>query len=279
MRYNELWRAIAGIYGEHEAKAMVRTLLNDFFGFTLTDIVCGAVDSLSEADANRLYTAVGRLAEGEPVQYVSGTAMFCDRKFCVKPGVLIPRPETEQLCHTAIQKSEPLPHPRILDIGTGSGCIACTVALALPQATVEAWDVSSEALAIAAENADRLGAGVTFRNQDALAATQNDGRRWDVIVSNPPYICNKEKCDMEANVLDHEPSLALFVPDDDPLLFYRAIAGYAMASLERGGSLCFEINSLYARETEEMLRGIGFADVETMTDIFGKERNTICRKL
>lgn len=277
MGYNELWRSVAGIYGEHEAKAIVRTVLNDFFGFTLTDIVCGAVDSLSAADHDRLHSAVGRIANGEPVQYVTGAAMFCDRRFGVRHGVLIPRPETEQLCQTAIQKSEPLPHPRILDIGTGSGCIACTVALALPQATVEAWDVSSEALAIAAENADRLGAGVTFRKQDALAPPHDD-RRWDVIVSNPPYICNKEKSDMEANVLDHEPSLALFVPDDDPLLFYRAIAGYAITSLESGGSLCFEINSLYARETEEMLRGIGFADVETMTDIFGKERNTICRK-
>lgn len=277
MRYNDLWRELAAIYGENEAKAVCRTVLDDLFGMSLTDIVCGGVESLSSADTQVLSCAMTRLKKGEPVQYVTGKAPFAGRIFGVAPGVLIPRPETEQLCDIVADLTAALPHPAILDIGTGSGCIACTLALDDESREVSAWDISDKALGIARDNAERLGARVNFVKQDALNAPQ-DTDRWDAIVSNPPYICGRERSGMHSNVLDHEPHLALFVPDDDPLLFYRAIAGYGCHALRPGGWLCFEINALYANEMETMLGDMGYRDIKTIKDIYGKNRNTICRK-
>ena len=169
------------------------------------------------------------------------------------------------------KKGEEAPHPSILDIGTGSGCIAITVALALPQARVTAWDISTDALAIAAGNAHRLGASVRFEHQDALSAP-DDEARWDVIVSNPPYICDRERADMSDNVLSYEPELALFVPDSDPLLFYRAIARYASKALKPGGRLLFETNTAYAHEVAQVMANEGFTAIEVRNDCFGKPR-------
>ena len=169
------------------------------------------------------------------------------------------------------KKGEEAPHPSILDIGTGSGCIAITVALALPQARVTAWDISTDALAIAAGNAHRLGASVRFEHQDALSAP-DDKERWDVIVSNPPYICDRERADMSDNVLSYEPELALFVPDNDPLLFYRAIARYASKALKPGGRLLFETNTAYAHEVAQTIANEGFTAIEVRNDCFGKPR-------
>lgn len=169
------------------------------------------------------------------------------------------------------KKGEEAPHPSILDIGTGSGCIAITVALALPQARVTAWDISTDALAIAAGNAHRLGASVRFEHQDALSAP-DDEERWDVIVSNPPYICDRERADMSDNVLSYEPELALFVPDNDPLLFYRAIARYASKALKPGGRLLFETNTAYAHEVAQVMANEGFTAIEVRNDCFGKPR-------
>lgn len=169
------------------------------------------------------------------------------------------------------KKGEEAPHPSILDIGTGSGCIAITVALALPQARVTAWDISTDALAIAAGNAHRLGASVRFEHQDALSAP-DDKERWDVIVSNPPYICDRERADMSDNVLSYEPELALFVPDSDPLLFYRAIARYASKALKPGGRLLFETNTAYAHEVAQVMANEGFTAIEVRNDCFGKPR-------
>ncbi|MDY5490912.1 MAG: HemK family protein methyltransferase [Prevotella sp.] len=169
------------------------------------------------------------------------------------------------------EKGEEAPHPSILDIGTGSGCIAITVALALPQARVTAWDISTDALAIAAGNAHRLGASVRFEHQDALSAP-DDEERWDVIVSNPPYICDKERADMSDNVLSYEPELALFVPDSDPLLFYRAIARYASKALKPGGRLLFETNTAYVHEVAQTMANEGFTAIEVRNDCFGKPR-------
>ena len=169
------------------------------------------------------------------------------------------------------EKGEEVPHPSILDIGTGSGCIAITVALALPQARVTAWDISTDALAIAAGNAHRLGASVRFEHQDALSAP-DDEERWDVIVSNPPYICDRERADMSDNVLSYEPELALFVPDSDPLLFYRAIARYASKALKPGGRLLFETNTAYAHEVAQAMANEGFTAIEVRNDCFGKPR-------
>ena len=170
-----------------------------------------------------------------------------------------------------LRKEEEAPHPSILDIGTGSGCIAITVALALPQARVTAWDISTDALAIAAGNAHNLGASVRFEHQDALSAP-DDKERWDVIVSNPPYICDRERADMSDNVLSYEPELALFVPDSDPLLFYRAIARYASKALKPGGRLLFETNTAYAHEVAQAMADEGFTAIEVRNDCFGKPR-------
>ena len=319
MTYNQLWKRLTAIYNEREAQAIVRTVLDALFGMSLTDICLGKVTQLSADDTTRLEKIMQRLEKSEPVQYVLGAEWFAGRLFDVAPGVLIPRPETEDLVKWACdeakekekednskeergkeeeevsekgeaskkeeqplssllksnkevsEKGEEVPHPSILDIGTGSGCIAITVALALPQARVTAWDISPDALAIAAGNAHRLGASVRFEHQDALNAP-DDEERWDVIVSNPPYICDKERADMSDNVLCYEPELALFVPDSDPLLFYRAIARYASKALKPGGRLLFETNTAYAHEVAQAMADEGFTAIEVRNDCFGKPR-------
>ena len=344
MTYNQLWKRLTAIYNEREAQAIVRTVLDALFGMSLTDICLGKVTQLSADDTTRLEKIMQRLEKSEPVQYVLGAGWFAGRLFDVAPGVLIPRPETEDLVKWACdeakekekednskeergkeekevskkgeapqkeeqllssplkeeeeglrkgkdasqkeeqplssllknnkevsEKGEEVPHPSILDIGTGSGCIAITVALALPQARVTAWDISTDALAIAAGNAHRLGASVRFEHQDALSAP-DDEARWDVIVSNPPYICDRERADMSDNVLSYEPELALFVPDSDPLLFYRAIARYASKALKPGGRLLFETNTAYVHEVAQAMANEGFTAIEVRNDCFGKPR-------
>lgn len=291
MTYHDICQRLTPLYGPQEAKAMTRMLLEDLFSLSFADILCGATEHLSDADTLRLQQSVARLLDAEPLQYVTGTAFFCGHPFHVAPGVLIPRPETEWIVDTAanlVMSSA----PRILDIGTGSGCIATSISLALADrhCHTEAWDISEDALRIAADNAARLGADVEFRRRDALRleedflAEENQGgaealsdtnaaaESWDIIVSNPPYICNREAADMHANVLRHEPHLALFVPDTDPLLFYRAIARYAMRNLRKGGWLLFECNTLYAHDTAQMASDMGFATSVVEDDCFGKPR-------
>lgn len=270
---------------------MTRLLLEDLFSLSFADILCGATEHFSDADTMRLQQSVDRLLDAEPLQYVTGTAFFCGHPFHVAPGVLIPRPETEWIVDTAVNLVTSSA-PRILDIGTGSGCIVTSISLALTDrhCHTEAWDISEDALRIAADNAKRLGADVEFRRRDALSLEEDfsteerleaeqggaealrDSASWDIIVSNPPYICNREAADMHANVLRHEPHLALFVPDTDPLLFYRAIARYAMRSLKKGGWLLFECNTLYAHDTAQMTLDIGFATSIVEDDCFGKPR-------
>lgn len=291
MTYHDICQRLTPLYGPQEAKAMTRMLLEDLFSLSFADILCGATEHLSDADTLRLQQSVDRLLDAEPLQYVTGTAFFCGHPFHVAPGVLIPRPETEWIVDTAVNLVTSSA-PRILDLGTGSGCIATSISLALADrhCHTEAWDISEDALRIAADNAERLGADVKFRRRDALRleedfpAEENQGgaealsdtnaaaESWDIIVSNPPYICNREAADMHANVLRHEPHLALFVPDTDPLLFYRAIASYAMRSLRKGGWLLFECNTLYAHDTAQMAADMGFATSVVEDDCFGKPR-------
>ena len=228
MKYEDLWQQLSSIYETGEAKAIVRYVLEIRYGLSMTDIMCGAVEQLPQEE---LSTLLNRLLQGEPVQYVTGIAEFGGRRFLVEPGVLIPRPETFELCEMIRDEKQEVRSPKILDIGTGSGCIACTLAAEIPESEVTAWDISEKALHIAEENAKRTGVHVSFEQRDILLPPSSfllpPSSRWDIIVSNPPYICNKERVNMEQNVLEYEPSLALFVPDEDPLLFYRAITRFA----------------------------------------------------
>ena len=275
--YQQLWQSLTPLYDAGEAQAIVRTVLDVKYGMTLTDIICGKVNEISADEERKLEEIIIRLQKGEPVQYVLGEADFAGRTFHVEPGVLIPRPETAELCQWIeedVSSLEADERKQILDICTGSGCIAITLGLTIPNSEVTGWDISEDALKIAQGNVKLLDAGnVKIEYQDALKlAETSDAGRWNIIVSNPPYICEKEKADMEKNVLEHEPSLALFVPDEDPLKFYRAIAEYASSALKSGGALYFEINPIYEKETREMLLRLDFKDIETKEDAFGKKR-------
>ena len=407
MTYEALWHRLSSLYDAGEAKAIVRLVLDVRFGMSFTDILCGKVSELSSDDQTELEKIMLRLEKGEPVQYVLGVAEFCGRQFRVSPSVLIPRPETEELCgmvgdfvgdfvecgrwnvegemfeeggvieeeevleeggrrkeegeylipekeqiipkeeqiipeegqiileeeHIIPEKGHIIPEKgkiilekddrirekddrirekedrirdkefrirekefRILDIGTGSGCIAITLALGIPGAKVTAWDISDDALHIAKQNAHTLGADVLFEKRDILNISPSTfhiphsssnvpssnispssfllppSSKYSIIVSNPPYICHKEQSAMEKNVLEHEPHLALFVPDNDPLLFYRAIANYAIEALRTGGMLFFELNPVYANDTEKMIQELGFKHTELRKDQFGKLR-------
>lgn len=260
------------LYGQREAQSIVRLLLHELFGFTLTDICCGAVNTLSDRQRQLLERCMARLEKGEPVQYVIGHTTFYGRTFAVRSGCLIPRPETEELCQWIVNDERRRTAPTVLDIGTGSGCIAITLKKELPAAHVTAWDISTSAIAIAKDNAQSLEADITVEQQDALRLPTCEAPQWDIIVSNPPYICRKEAVAMEANVLDHEPHEALFVPDAEPLLFYRAIAVYAQQALQCGGALYFEINPIYANELRDMLQGLGFLHATLRNDEQGRQR-------
>lgn len=285
MTYNDIVRRLASVYGQREARAMTRILIEDTTGMSYADMLCGAVDSLPPSETLRIEEAVNRLERHEPLQYVTGVATFHGHRLMVRPGVLIPRPETEWLVDTAITicsqatttcspatASQPqAATPRLLDIGTGSGCVAIGIKLALPHSYVEAWDISDTALDTATRNSALLNADITLRKRDALTATC-DGERWDIIVSNPPYVCDSEKSSMESNVLDYEPHTALFVPDEDPLLFYKAIASYARQTLADGGRLLLECNTRLVDDTAEMLCRHGFGHVSKADDCFGLPR-------
>ncbi len=298
--YQQFWQSLTPLYDAGEAQAIVRTVLDVEYGMTLTDIICGKVNELSSDEERNLEEIITRLQNGEPVQYVLGEADFAGRTFHVEPGVLIPRPETAELCQWIEEDVSSLKadeRKQILDICTGSGCIAITLGLTIPNSEVTGWDISEDALRIAQGNVEMLKAGnVRIEYQDALMlpkaaeaeeaaeiseATKSESslsKGWNIIVSNPPYICEKEKADMEKNVLEHEPSIALFVPDEDPLKFYRAIAEYASSALKSEGALYFEINPIYEKETREMLQSLGFKDIETKEDAFGKKRMMKAKK-
>ena len=288
MNYNELWRQLAQIYDEGEAKAIARMTYEERFGLTLSDIYLGKDTQLSADCQTELEEIAKRLLQGEPIQYVLGQKDFCGRTFMVNEHVLIPRPETEELCQWIVgseQRKVISGKYSILDIGTGSGCIACTLAAEMPEAEMTAWDISEEALKIARENANHNNVHVTFEQVDVLNLPSplpfggGRGEALSLIVSNPPYICNKERDAMETNVLEHEPHTALFVPDDDPLLFYRAIAQYGQSALKDGGWLYFEINSLYADDMQRMLSMMSYHDIEIKEDQYGKQRMIrACRK-
>ena len=274
MNYQELWHRLSEVYDAGEAKALARMLYEVRYGLGLSDLLMGRDEGVPQDELEQLAV---RLEHQEPIQYVLGQADFCGRTFKVSPAVLIPRPETEELCQWVVEEVREQGRTAgeglsVLDIGTGSGCIAVTLAAELPGARVTAWDISEEALLVARGNALRNGVSVSFEHHDALHATTTAQPTTDLIVSNPPYICNRERSAMEANVLEHEPHTALFVPDDDPLLFYRAIAQYGREALKPGGRLYFEINPMYRDPLDEMLRRMSYHDIATRADQYGKQR-------
>lgn len=281
-----------------EARAVALLLLEKVCGLTaaealVAEMVAGDVVEDSEtgvAVGGEMRTAVERVvemarrvADGEPVQYVLGEADFCGVTLCVRPGVLIPRPETEELVRWIAEDGESGQEGvvRVLDVCTGSGCVAVALARCFPGAEVEAWDVSEEALAVARQNVERCGVDVRLMRVDVLdegdvaramcGCGENVGG-WDVMVSNPPYVCEAEAAEMEARVLEHEPGLALFVPDDDPLRFYRHIARVGVEALRVGGRLYFEINRRFGNQVVEMLQGMGYVGVELRQDFCGNDR-------
>ena len=265
-----------GIWSDGESRAMSLLLLEEVAGLNTADVLMERDDALPDATKAELRSMAARISKGEPVQYVLGFQRFCGLKIGVAPGVLIPRPETEELVMLIVdevqKKANPSEEIRILDIGTGSGCIALALKHLLGErAKVEAWDFSAEALMIAQKNAESLGLDVRFEQHDILAP-ETYAEPFDIVVSNPPYVCESEAREMERNVIDFEPNEALFVKDEDPLLFYRTIAEKGKELLRKGGLLFFEINRRFGKATKELLEEYGFGDVVVRKDAFGNDR-------
>jgi len=300
---------LAEIFPQREAEQLMRILLEDLFGIDWNRQLMNPDLRIDEHQHYQLGEAVKRLLAGEPVQYVTGMARFNDLLLKVSPAVLIPRPETEELvqkiCTSSLPCRSPAAHVipaeesarawnlwaagckeesmaavymdspsiRIWDIGTGSGCIAIALAKHFPDAEVIAFDVSEEALQIARENAESNGAKVTFVQDDVMNPTSDYfNQPVDLVVSNPPYVCDSERAAMEANVLDWEPENALFVPDDDPLRFYRQILSLAQNQLNPNGQVWFEINERMGEEMLSLCHKIGFSNAEVLEDFAGKSR-------
>ena len=275
---NEIREALRGIYPDSEALSLAKMLLVEAFGFSTLELYGGKDKEISGKRRDVLDKMLSRLQKNEPIQYVLGKETFCGLDFEVDSNVLIPRPETRELVEWIVADRKLDASCRILDIGTGSGCISISLAKFLSGAEVEAWDISEGALEVARRNAVRNAVEVLFRQQDVLYALPGE-TRYDVIVSNPPYITEKEKLDMDANVLDWEPSAALFVPDADPLLFYRKIAELGLSMLNIGGALYFEINRAYGQETVSMLERLSYKQIELRKDEWGNDRMVKACKL
>ena len=257
-------------YPTEETAALTRIIATEILGISHSTFYLKDEITLTPIQEKKLQESIERLKKHEPIQYILGYCDFCGLTFKVTPDTLIPRPETSELVEWIINSHESK-SINILDIGTGSGCIAVSLARKLPKSNVSAWDISSSALKIAEENSNSNSTNVTFRQIDILSFSPN-GELFDVIVSNPPYIKENEKESMEANVLDWEPHTALFVPDNDPLLFYRAIAERGREMLIPGGILYFEINRAHGTDTVRMLSSLGYKNIELRKDLAGNDR-------
>lgn len=268
--------AVRGLYPEREARRIALTAATALSGESEAKFLA---DPNQRVNIDGVERCAAQLAAGCPVQYVTGKTEFCDMTFLVDGSVLIPRPETEELVLWAEQCAADHRNPRILDVCTGSGCIAIVLAAHLPQAEVTALDISHTALETARRNASMNGVRIRFIEDDALNGMPSlAGETFDIIVSNPPYIPHSEIESMHVNVTRYEPHEALFVDDADPLVFYRAIARAARTMLSEGGSLLFEVHEAWAERTAEMLRGEGFGQTEVRNDLFGKPRMTCSRR-
>jgi release factor glutamine methyltransferase len=269
--FNDFVKQITLNESAEEISSMAYLVFENVFGLKRTDVLSGKTIDLLSSDENKLLAIADRINQHEPIQYILGEADFFGRKFLVNTSVLIPRPETEELVRLIIDYSKKKNILKILDIGTGSGCIPVTLALEIPGSEVYATDVSKEALAVAEQNAKRNGTRVKFIYSDILRESiPVEG--LDIIVSNPPYIAKREMQDMRQNVIDFEPHLALFVPNDDPLLFYRRIISKSRSVLNKEGLLAFEINERFGKDVADLFLTSGFKEVQVVKDLSGKDR-------
>ena len=260
---------LGSYYPAGEVAAFTRIIVTEMLGIPQTTFFLKDNIELTHEQEATLEDAINRLQKHEPIQYIQGYSDFCGLRFKVTPATLIPRPETSELVEWIA--SEASGNERILDIGTGSGCIAVSLANKLPDSKVTAWDISNEALAVATENSRSNGTEVLFEQVDILSYRPEENL-FDIIVSNPPYIKENEKSAMHSNVLDWEPHTALFVPDSDPLLFYRTIAKKGLTLLKPGGTLYFEINRAHGAETVEMLADLGYTGIKLRKDFAENDR-------
>ena len=275
---DKLQKALSTTYEGHELTAIIRTICCDMLGIDTATYYLKEAVTLTTEQGTLLQGIIDRLRQGEPLQYIEGKAPFCGMEFAVNSSVLIPRPETAELvdwivCEHATQ------HPRILDLGTGSGCIAIALSKQLPQATIEACDISAEALTVAKENARMNETPVSFFTHDMLDLGTPLPHSYDILVSNPPYIRQSEAADMSIQVTEWEPHTALFVPDDDALRFYRAIAELGQTeALRPGGHIYVEINQALGKETVALFKSYEYKDVKLRKDIYGNNRMIKCKK-
>ena len=265
------------IYSAEERKTLYYIILQYLFDAPLSVALIKEMEGFTIEQEQKLSHITERLVRNEPIQYILGECLFRDITWKVTPDVLIPRPETSELIDWICEEHKEQ-EGKILDIGTGSGCIAISLKKELPRFSVHASDISEKALQIAKNNAKNLAIDITFHCDDILNSQLTNLENWDIIVSNPPYIMNMEKVDMSVTVLNYEPHTALFVPDEDPLLFYRSIAQFGKEHLKKNGSLYFEINGLLGNETITLLKEMGYKDLMLKTDDYGKERMVRCKK-
>jgi release factor glutamine methyltransferase len=280
MKRNLLLR-LEEIYPPREAESIVNLLIRDFLGLTRAGQQLQTDLRLTESEILRFQNALDRLMQGEPLQYLTGNTEFYGLTLSVGPGVLIPRPETEEMVDRILKENRD-EEKRVLDIGTGSGCIALALKSRRKQWRVTGIDLSSEALKIAKKNGEVTALEVDFRQCDVLdtrGCLDKTGKSFHLIVSNPPYVLQSESRQMAVNVLNYEPHVALFVEDDNPLLFYEKIAEFSQTALYPGGKLYFEVNENLADATARLLENQRFSEVEIFTDIHGKHRFVRCRKL
>ena len=261
---------LGALYSQGECDALIRIIALDLLKIGNTTFFLRDEITLDETQQKMLHNAIERLKRAEPIQYIIGETEFCDLTFKVNPSVLIPRPETSELVRWIVEENGDK-ECRILDIGTGSGCIAISLAKMMPSAAVTACDISHDAIITAESNNKLNGTKVTFIEQDIFAPSNNN-EKYDIIVSNPPYIKEDEKENMESNVLNWEPHIALFVPNNDPLLFYRQIALKGTQLLNNGGRLYFEINREHGEETCNMLTQYGYTAIELRKDFADNDR-------
>lgn len=274
---DDIRRRLLPVYDGREAQWIIRIIFEYLLNYTPVDTAIRRNDPVPSFIIPKADGIVDRLLRHEPIQYITGETQFCGLHLKVNPSVLIPRPETEELVDIIVKQWGQVPDATILDLGTGSGCIAIALARALRFPQVTAVDISTEALAVARENAMAFRTRIDFRQADMLDMPAADGQ-WDIIVSNPPYIADHERSTMDANVTDYEPAGALFVPDRDPLLFYRAIARYAATALSPRGTLYFEINPLYVDELRRMLQLYGFSNTVIIADMQARQRFAVAAR-